>query len=654
MNPLAADLIEGSWQGLAVAGILFALLPWIDRDTRFRSVPILIATILMLRYVWWRVTETLPPTDNLLDFGVGIAFLGVEVVTLLGVVLAFVTLSRVGNRSAEADANTGWLAKRLRKPLVDVFICTYDEEQEILERTVLGALSMTYPNYRLWVLDDGNRQWLRDFAAHVGANYLARSDNAHAKAGNINNALRHVAGLDEPPDFVSILDADFVPAPNFLTRAMTLFRKPDVGIVQTPQHFINPDPIQNNLAVDDLIPDEQRYFFDVLMASKDAWGTAFCCGTSSVIRMDALTVIGGFPTDSVTEDYLLTLRMIQSGYRTVYLNEQLSLGLAPEGLKEYVTQRSRWCLGFMQIVRGPDGPFNFGNKLRLRDRLSLIESLIYWTSSFAFRFATLLVPLLYLLFDIRALDVDLVDGIEHFVPYYVAQLTVVAWLSDKRVLPIVNDLAQLLAAREVLKAAAIGLLFPKGRRFQVTAKGGDRSKRFVQWRMATLFAGLLVFTVAGLVASFTLDPQRSWEGSAAVAVYWSWYNIVLLVTALAVSVERPRYRKNERIAARDVAWVKVGGEWQCFFTEDISASGMRIAGNAPVPKGAPIELRVDGQVLTGRVARTMENAFAVAVDDTIAAQKAMIRLVYSGRFASAPKRISGRAVAQRLLRQVAG
>ena len=55
--------------------------------------------------------------------------------------------------------------------------------------------------------------------------------------------------------------------------------------------------------------------------------------------------IGGFPTDSVTEDYLLTLRLREKGIRTIYLNEVLSLGLAPEGLKEYYGQRSRWCLG---------------------------------------------------------------------------------------------------------------------------------------------------------------------------------------------------------------------------------------------------------------------------------------------------------------------
>ena len=122
-------------------------------------------------------------------------------------------------------------------------------------------------------------------------------------------------------------------------------------------------------------PDEQRYFFDVVMAAKDAWGASFCCGTSSVIRFDILRQIGGFPTESVTEDYLVTLKMKAQGYRTVYLNERLSLGLAPEGLKEYVTQRSRWALGFVQICRGELGPFRRNNGLTLLDRVSLDRNL---------------------------------------------------------------------------------------------------------------------------------------------------------------------------------------------------------------------------------------------------------------------------------------
>ena len=83
--------------------------------------------------------------------------------------------------------------------------------------------------------------------------------------------------------------------------------------MQTPQHFINPDPIQTNLAIAGTWPDEQRYFFDVLMAAKDAWGLRLLL--RHLVRhphSSRCTRIGGFPTDSVTEDYLLTLRLRRS------------------------------------------------------------------------------------------------------------------------------------------------------------------------------------------------------------------------------------------------------------------------------------------------------------------------------------------------------
>ena len=110
--------------------------------------------------------------------------------------------------------------------------------------------------------------------------------------------------------------------------------------------------------------------------------------------------IGGFPTDSVTEDYLLTLRLRQIGYRTVYLNERLSLGLAPEGLREYIVQRSRWCLGFMQICVGRSGPLRPGNGLSLVDRLILIETFLHWAATHCYRLLGLALPLSYFLFGI--------------------------------------------------------------------------------------------------------------------------------------------------------------------------------------------------------------------------------------------------------------
>ena len=352
-------------------------------------------------------------------------------------------------------------------------------KREILERTIVGALGMDYPNFRVWMLDDSRRAWVKTLCAELGCHYVSRSDNAHAKAGNINHALKHIATLPDPPEFVSILDADFVPTPQFLKRAMSLFRDSTIGVVQTPQHFVNPDPIQINLGATKFWPDEQRFFFDIVLPSKDAWSAAFCCGTSSIIRMQPLMRIGGFPTDSVTEDYLLSLRLKEKGLVTAYLNEPLTYGLAPEGLKEYITQRSRWCLGFMQIARGRSGPLSLGSPLAFIDRLSLTEVFLNWTAVPLSRAIGLIIPPVSLAFNLHPFNASLYDLATRFLPYWLWSGLAMHWLSGGRVAPILFDVSQIIVMPQILKAAVFGLARPQGQKFQVTAKGGDRNRGFV-------------------------------------------------------------------------------------------------------------------------------------------------------------------------------
>jgi cellulose synthase (UDP-forming) len=430
-NLLAGPL----WPGLMVGGLALTFLPWLNSENRRgRVVVIGVALLLIFRYVSWRLFYTLPPLAPSMDFLVGVAFGLIEALTIIGTSITLVILARTRSRSRDADVGQNWLLRQ-RYPLVDVFICTYNEEQSILDTTIIAAMGMRYPNFRVWVLDDGDRTWLEALCTRRGCQYLRRSDNTHAKAGNINNALMHVIGLPIAPSFVAILDADFAPMAEFLSRALSLFQDPSIGVVQTPQHFSNPDPIQSNLLVDRVFPDEQRYFFDVLMPARDAWGMAFCCGTSSVSRVSALLEIGGVPTQSVTEDYLLTLRLEEAGYHTVYLNERLSAGLAPEGLKEYATQRTRWCLGLMQICRGRYSPFRAGNALSLHHRIGLLESFLYWAASYPFRLLCIIVPILYWVFGIRAVNADLGDAISNYLPYFIGQTVTTVWLNGGRCCP---------------------------------------------------------------------------------------------------------------------------------------------------------------------------------------------------------------------------
>jgi cellulose synthase (UDP-forming) len=653
VSALWSMIAEGGWPGPLAAGACVAGLPLLKRESATaRTVVVMVGIALMWRYIAWRWTESLPPIELSIDSFAGLLFATVETLALIGSTISMFFLTRVRDRTPDVEANMGWLTSQPIPPLIDVFICTYNEEEAILERTIVGALAIDYPNYRLWALDDGRRPWLKAMCERMGCGYITRVGNAHAKAGNINNALNHVARLAAPPEYVSILDADFVPMPNFLTRAMALFREDDVAVVQTPQHFGNPDPMQSNLSLAKVWPDEQRYFFDVIMASKDAWNAAFCCGTSSIVRFAPLMRIGGFPTDSVTEDYLLTLRLRQIGYRTVYLNERLSLGLAPEGLKEYIVQRSRWCLGFMQICAGRSGPLRPGNGLNFVDRLILTETFLHWSATHCYRLLGLVIPIGYLLFDIQAVHATVTDALSHFLPYFVVQMAAIAWLSESRALPIMGDLSHLLAATDIVKAVYQGLTKPKGQKFVVTAKGGDRSKRIVQTPLLAIFLTYLILTIAGVCRAFLLDPGRTLQDSASLPLFWSWYNIMLLTLACLVCIEQPRLRKAERFSGHDAARLLVNGRMQVFPIEDISTGGMRLRGVSPVALGEDATLVLGRERLRTVVVRAGAGEFAIAVEDQFEARAAMIRAVYSGRFSPAVERVEPMRVVGGLARRL--
>lgn len=623
---------EAFQPGLVLFLLAAAILPWLNRDnTIARTVALSVCLFLAWRYMLWRVMYTLPPVGLTLDFGLGLLFTAVEMLSMLGTTVALAFLTRTRDRTPEVDRNLPWLKALPKAPLVDVLICTYNEEEEILERTIIGALGLDYSNFRLWVCDDGRRPWLKQLCADHGCGYITRPNNAHAKAGNINNALHHLAKLPQRPDFISILDADFVPKPQFLSRAIALTRSPDIGVVQTPQHFFNPDPIQANLAMTRVWPDEQRFFFDVVMPSKDAWDGAFCCGTSSVLRFEPLMRIGGFPTDSVTEDYLVTLRLNEIGYRTVYLSEPLSLGLAPEGLKEYISQRSRWALGFMQICRGRSGPLSLSSHMPLMERIMLTETFLHWSATHFFRLLALIVPTAYLLLNIQAVYAGVPDAISHLFPFLVLQVAVMTWMTRGRVLPIMADLSQLLVATDIAKSVIVGLFKPQGHKFKVTAKGGDRSKRMVQWPMLRIFLVYLVLTVAGVVWAFTLDDSRSLAAASAIALYWSWYNIVILTLACFVCIEASQRRRGERFVGEGhVTLISRGRELQ-FPIEDISVSGIRLSGEQPGPIGEPVHVKFDGIDVDAKIVRHYDKSFAVQFAPSKEVHARLIRHVYCGK-----------------------
>jgi cellulose synthase (UDP-forming) len=388
------------------------------------------------------------------------------------------------------------------------------------------------------------------------------------------------------------------------------------------------------------------------MPAKDAWSAAFCCGTSSIIRFGPLQAIDGFPTDSVTEDYLLTLRMKESGYTTAYLNEPLTCGLAPEGLKEYVTQRSRWCLGFMHIARGRSGPFSTTSPLAFIDRLSLFEAFLNWTAVYATRGIGLLIPIISLIFDIHPFNAPLQDVATYFLPYFLWHGLAMHWLSSGRLMPILSDVSQIIMIPQILKAVVVGLGRPQGHKFQVTAKGGDRRRRFVEWSLMRPFATLIGLSIYAIVYSFYINERAELTAYAAPALAWIWYNLLILTTICFVCVEQPRRRGAERFHSGEIASVRAMNVGRTVQIADFSITGARILGEPPDVAGRKIVLEFSDCSVEAKIVRVAADSFAVEFDASLMTRIAMIRHFYAGNYIKPLSQIDVLKVGTAVMRRV--
>ena len=431
-------------------------------------------------------------------------------------------------------------------PTVDVLIPTYNEPLDVVRATVLGALALDYPRDRMkvFLLDDGRRQEFKDWAQHVGAVYITRSNNVHAKAGNINHALEQTDG-----DYVAIFDSDHVPTRSFLQLTLGWFlRDHRLGLVQTPHHFYSPDPFERNLGQFRKVPNEGALFHRLVQDGNDLWNATFFCGSCAVLRRRALDEIGGIAVETVTEDAHTALRMQCKGWNTAYINIPQAAGLATESLSAHIGQRIRWARGMVQILRRENPLFARG--------LTLAQRLCYFNATTHFLFAVprlifLTVPLTYLLFGIVN-----IYGYSLAVFAYALPHIVLSQLTNARIqrgfrASFWNEIYEAVLAPYILLPTLLALINPRLGRFNVTAKGGIVERSYFDHRVALPLLFLLGLNVAGLFMAyqrFVGDPAH--HDTVIMNAVWTSYNIVVLLVATSVARERRQRRTDVRVDVR--------------------------------------------------------------------------------------------------------
>ncbi len=612
------NLVELAAPLLFVLGAIYLLGPILPLDKSWARLTVFALVWLVVgRYLFWRLTETVWPAQGAW-YEVGWIWFcfAIELFAIADAMILYLIFLRRTDRSAEADRHEAALRMEMphRLPSVDVFIPTYNESFDVLEKTITGALCLDYPNFKLWILDDGRREWLKDFCEKKGVGYLTRPDNSHAKAGNINHALLQTDG-----EFIAVFDADFIPKRNFLMRTLGFFEDPKVGIVQVPHAFYNNDPMQANLALRKTLPDDQRFFFEAIMPSRDGWDAAFCCGSNSVTRRTALNAVGGqLPTDSITEDMLLTLELLRNGFVTRYLCERLAFGLAPESLKAFFVQRQRWARGAMQILYLKAGPFGPG--LSLMQRLMFLPT--HWISQGCMLLLAVVAPLVYLWTGLLPLiNVTLESVLYYLVPMMLAIVGGIWVYAPKQYFPFAAQVLGTFQSFKILPPALKTMISPFGHVFKVTPKGRDAGGSNYERSVFWISAGLMIFTVLGLVINTIPELQIIQNsGLLPTVAFWSAINIVTLFLVCMMSLQTPLRRVEERFPMREkIAFFDSTGTFASGETRNFSLSGVAIDASNDrdlrVSVGERLNLYIsEVGFVAGRVARRSGRFFSVHFD----------------------------------------
>jgi cellulose synthase (UDP-forming) len=318
--------------------------------------------------------------------------------------------------------HTVWYRKRVKEfdarftPDVAVFITVCGEPGDIIESTVIAAKAMKYPNFSIYILNDGkvaNRDnWheAEEIAARQGVTCITRETPGGAKAGNINNATK----LTQEP-YIVVFDADHEPKPEFLQQTMGYFIDEKVAFVQSPQFYKNADV--NQVAGGSW--EQQALFFGPLLKGKDSINATFMCGTNMVLRRVALDEAGGMSEKSIAEDFLTSLLIHEKKWKSVYVDKVLAEGLAPEDFLSYYKQQFRWARGSLELLFSYN-PF-FRRGLTWAQRIQYLSSSSYYLSGIIVLINALL-PLTYFFFQLKPLTINTMTLALIFLPYIIVIL----------------------------------------------------------------------------------------------------------------------------------------------------------------------------------------------------------------------------------------
>jgi cellulose synthase (UDP-forming) len=438
--------------------------------------------------------------------------------------------------------HTIWGRRREKKfdarfqPDVAVFITVCGEPEDIIEKTVIAAKAMKYPNFSVYILNDGKvanrKNWKEAVAIAKRQNVTAitRTVPGGAKAGNINHAM---AQTSEP--YVVVFDADHEPKPEFLIETVGYFVDERVAFVQSPQFYHNADV--NQVAGGSW--EQQALFFGPLLKGKDNVNSTFMCGTNMVLRRTALDEAGGMSEKSIAEDFLTSLLIHEKKWKSVYVDKVLAEGLAPEDFMSYYKQQFRWARGSLEILFSYNPLFRRG--LTVAQKIQYLASSSYYLSGVVVLINALL-PLTYFFLELKPLTINTMTLALIFLPYIFVILYTLQLSSNFTYT--FRALSFSLGSSTIYMKALWATITRKQNAFAVTSKTAVSGNHGKLVTPHLIYIGLVVIGVVWGVM------REGWSASMLSNIAWAFLYIAAFLPFIAAAFEGTRKVRKPKTAKK--------------------------------------------------------------------------------------------------------
>lgn len=592
-------------------------------------------------YLLWRGIFTLPWNESVFALIFGMFLWISEIVS------SFTAIILIWNKTTSSEITKPDINQDLF-PDVDLIIATHNEEIELLFKTVNAATHIKYPEkekVHIYLSDDSNRLEVKKLAEEFGIGYISIENNQHAKSGNLNNTLKNISS-----PLIATFDADMIPFSNFLLETVPYFVEDWVtntyskrlGLVQTPQSFYNADLFQFNLFSESYIPNEQDYFSREINVANNSHDAAIYTGSNTLILREAIDRAGGFPINTVTEDFELGIKINACGYRNISTLEPLASGITTSDVPSMIKQRIRWGRGVIQSTKNVRLLTNSG--LTIPQKLIFLNSYLYWWA-FARRLLYIFAPILFTVFNIRVVDTGFWILLMMWLPsFLLLRLVMKDFSSDIRTQQW-GEVQETIFAPYMVFPIFLQTIGIKEKKFKVTDKNAKQSRKDYLYIFPHLIMFILI--VIGIV-KFNYGKYGSEIFYGSVITFWLLTHLYNLTFSILFFLGRPKYRVSERFLSENPITVRSKRRNYTLMTKNTSENGLSFYSNIPLffYENETLLFTVSrGEYeaqMTGRIVRVFESddgwVYGVSLDKLEYKDKLQyLQIIYDGYNKSLPQ-----------------